>query len=479
MWRFWAGIRARLIITVLALTALALATAGVGSYLQTRALTEQRVTDSLDLAVDLVTTIANENDPATGTVFTDPEALLQIVLQRIQYSTGESALAFVDGQLWWTAPEGVALRPELDADFVAHVQALSELDTTTLGSINTVTHHFRYIVVPVHFANGESGALVQVYDMQAELAPLSAIYLQYFLISLAALTLVGLLIWLLVGRLLAPIATLRDTADRISEVDLTQRVPITGQDELGTLAVTVNTMLDRLETAVSSQRELLDDVGHELRTPLTIIRGNLEVMDPTDADDVQATKTLLVDEVDRMHRLVEDLLLIAKSDQTDFIQPRATDISTLTDDTFIKATALGHRDWVLTESADGVIAVLDPQRTTQAWLQLATNAVQYSADGTVIELGSRVAGDTLELWVRDQGVGIAPEELAMISQRYSQGQAGRSLWGSTETGHRGLGLAIVNSILAAQNGQLRIESTPQKGSTFTMLIPLVSQDNGS
>ena len=476
-WPKHAGIRTRIITTVLALTFLALATAGLGLYLQARALTLNRISASLNQAVDLVISISVEYDPVMGTFYDSPETFLQVTLQRMQFSAGESAFGFVDGELWWTAPASVALRPELDAEFVAHTQPLSDLPQTSIGTITTAEHEFRYIVVPVHFANGESGALVQVYDMSIELAPLRAMYLRFALIGLSVLALIGLLIWILVSRLLAPISYLRSTAGAISEADLTQRVPIEGHDELAELSVTVNSMLDRLENAVNSQRELLDDVGHELRTPLTIMRGNLEVMDVADVSDVIATRALVVDEVDRMHRLVEDLLLIAKADQIDFIRPEPVEVATFTDDTFMKAIALGQRNWQLDEIAD-ISAVFDPQRTAQAWLQLAANAVQYSAPGSEIGLGSRViaapdmpSGKGLEFWVRDNGIGIAPDDLAIISERHERGRENQRLFADAGE-HKGLGLAIVNSIVRAQNGRLLIESEPGKGSTFTVILPI-------
>jgi signal transduction histidine kinase len=188
---------------------------------------------------------------------------------------------------------------------------------------------------------------------------------------------------------------------------------------------------------------------------------------------VAQTKTLVIDEVDRMHRLVEDLLVIAKSEQSDFIQPQLTDIALLTDETFQKATALGKRTWKLDQLAD-VEVRLDPQRTAQAWLQLAANAVQYSENGALIGLGSQVSGDRLQLWVRDEGFGISPSDLEDIEKRQVQGNHRRLLSSDTNSGdgHKGLGLAIVNRIVTAQNGNMSIDSVLGKGSRFTLEFPI-------
>ncbi|MCL1800063.1 MAG: HAMP domain-containing histidine kinase [Promicromonosporaceae bacterium] len=460
----------RVISAVFALTALALAASGAVWYLQARTLTEQRVAASLNQAVELLVSISNEPSDVEET----PETLLQTAIQRTQFATGEGAIAFVDGELWWTAPANVVLRPENDFVFLEKITPLTSLMVTSTGTMRTPYHTFRYIVVPVHFDDGEYGAFVQVYDMNVELSPIRALFLRYALTSIGVLILVILLIWTIIDKLLAPVAVLKNTAGSISETNLTERVPIDGYDELAELSVTVNNMLDRVENAVTSSRELLDDVGHELRTPLTIIRGNLEVMNPNDDDDVTATRALVIDEIDRMHRMVEDLLTIAKADQIDFIQTKLVDVAALTDETYQKATALGQRTWQLDDIADISIS-LDPQRTAQAWLQLITNAVQYSTPNTTIGIGSTVENDQLELWVRDQGIGIEPAEIALIQQRNIRGSSVPRLSPGVDgsySGRAGLGLHIVNSILQAQGGYLEVQSVPGQGSTFTMHFPL-------
>jgi signal transduction histidine kinase len=114
-------------------------------------------------------------------------------------------------------------------------------------------------------------------------------------------------------------------------------------------------MLDRLEAAFVGQREFLDDAGHELKTPLTVLRGHLELLDPDDPEEVAATRELLLDEIDRMSRLVGDLIVLAKSDRPDFLRTRPVDLSTLTTDLLTKARGLGPREWVLDGTGDGKV----------------------------------------------------------------------------------------------------------------------------
>lgn len=164
--------------------------------------------------------------------------------------------------------------------------------------------------------------------------------------------------------------------------------------------------------------------------------------------------------------LINDLLVLAKAGQSDFVVPAWTDLAPLTDQTLEKARTLGNRRWRL-ESVAASEAWVDPMRITQAWLQLAANAVKYSDDGSVIGLGSRIHRGEAELWVRDQGIGIAADQLDHVRERFGRGREA-----SSHAQGAGLGLSIVESILVAHGGRLDIQSTEGIGSTFTMVVPL-------
>lgn len=456
--------RTRVIAGVVALTGLALALSGLIVHSRGEAVTEQRVAADLGRAVEEFRTLATTGlDPATGQPFADAKGLLRVAVQRSVLASHEGVLGIVDGRVQWTAQTAVPFRPERDEGFIAAMLPLAALETVTQGSLRTPVHDYRYVVVPVAFGDAaSSGALVRAVDFGVEQRLLSEVWGSYLLVAAGSLLLVGLLISILVGRLLEPIAWMRRTADEITDTDLGQRIPIRGTDDLSALGVTVNHMLDRLETAVGAQRELLDDVGHELRTPLTIIRGHLELLDPADAADVVTTRALLLDETDRMGRLVDDLLTLARAEQPEFLRPALTDVARLTDETLAKAAGLGERHWVLDELADAEVE-LDEQRIAQAWLQLAANAVRYSADGSTVGMGSRLADGELRLWVRDEGVGIAADDLERVTGRFERG--------SDASGGTGLGLAIVAAIARGHAGRLDIESEPGRGSTISMVLP--------
>jgi signal transduction histidine kinase len=242
------------------------------------------------------------------------------------------------------------------------------------------------------------------------------------------------------------------------------RLPEGGNDDLTALTRTFNAMLARLEAAFVGQRQFLDDAGHELKTPLTVLRGHLELLDPADEQEVTDTRTLLLDEVDRMSRLVGDLILLAKHDRPDFLTPTAVSVERLTHTLQAKARALADRDWVLESVGEG-IAHLDEQRITQAVLQLADNAVKHTADGDRIGIGSRVADGTVSIWVSDSGPGVAPEMRSHVFERF-----GRAAVVPGDEGF-GLGLSIVKAIVEAHGGSVRIEDAEPQGAVFVIEIP--------
>jgi two-component system OmpR family sensor kinase len=164
-----------------------------------------------------------------------------------------------------------------------------------------------------------TGLYVAAYNLDAGLSSVAESFQTYIRVALLALILLGLVAWLAGGRLLRPIRLLRDAAAASSEADLTQRIPVTGRDDVSELAGAINSMFDRLQDSARSQRRLLNDVGHELKTPITIIRGHLELLDSANVSDVEATRALAIDELDRMSTLVSDISLLAASRTPHFV----------------------------------------------------------------------------------------------------------------------------------------------------------------
>jgi len=462
----------RILAAVVALSAVTVMTAGAAAFMLQVRETDTSTDDALARAVLGLRTVQAHADPTTDQAFQTVDRVLYEAVRSRVPAPSSGVITLLNGKKKWRAPAETRPLPlGDDTALMAELARLPEVGGVVTGTTRTPVTQYRYVAVPVSVASdpGSTGLFVVAFDRSAQIRALRGTFVTYSLVGLGALVAIGAVAWLLVGRLLRPVRLLGDTARRITESDLSERIEVTGADDLSELGRTFNAMLDRLERAFSSQRELLDDVSHELRTPLTIVRGHLELVDPEDADDVRSTQALALDELDRMQRLVDDLMTLATADRPDFVRLAPVDIGRLTDDVHDKARALGDRRWRVAARAD-VTAHVDEQRITQAWLQLAANAQRYSTPGSVVRLGSEVRDGRVLLWVRDEGAGVPPDEVDRIFARFHRGRADRSAHGA------GLGLPIVAAIAHAHHGRVFLEQPPdgsQPGVVFVLDLPLV------
>ncbi len=388
---------------------------------------------------------------------------MRAALSKVIPSPTESAVGYLDGvPRFVPANLGNRLRLEDDPEFMEAARA-SATSAIVVRSAHTDLRDYRYVSVPVVDEHGvELATFTIATDRGAMMADLNRTFSAYVAAGLLALTLIGAIAWVTVGRLLRPIRLLDQTAREITDTDLSRRIPIVGHDDLAGLSETVNAMLARLEDAFSAQRQLLDDAGHELRTPLAVMRTSLELLEPRDQEQVVGAQTLLLDEVAMMSRLVDDLVVLAKADRPEFVRWEPVDLGDLTDAVFARAQALGDRAWTVVERAEGTFPG-DAQRLTQAWMQLVANAVKFSDPGSSVSLGSALGSEEVRLWVRDEGRGIPAEHQSHVLERFHRVDA--SVDGA------GLGLPIVAAIALAHGGRVEVDSTPGVGSLFTIVIP--------
>ncbi len=463
-----ASIRERLVVTILLLTFFGIGMSGSVAYVLQWGRIQSQAYAQLSRDASDFKELANANiDQGTGKPFTSVSDLLRGALQSKTLSESGGILGIVDGKVYWKGNSSLTVRPENNPAFVALAIQKSKLSYVTTDRYSSGSTDYAYLVVPVFWSfSGESGALVRVIDLNIERRALNDTFVTYALVGLGAIAITAMITWLVMARLLQPISWLQRTAEEITEHDLKRRIPVRGNDDLAALTTTVNGMLDRLESTVEAQKSLLDDVGHELRTPMTIVRGHLELMDTTDPKDAEVVRALALEELSRMSALVNDLILLAQSERSDFVVLQDVDAGRLTDETFEKVRVLGDRHWIMDSLAD-VSVMMDPQRITQAWLQLAANAVKYSPDGTDIGIGSKLEGENVRLWVRDHGMGFTEDDKELVLQRF--GRSRRA--GAKRTDSAGLGLAIVNSIALAHGGRVDIDSVPDLGSTVSLVIP--------
>ena len=432
------------------------------AYLIERARLDNDITEGLRIRTEAFIELANAPDPTTGQAFATSEDLMRETMIRVVASPTESAVAHRGSTPLFVPSYPQRLRLEDDRELL-QTAVDNATDTVIVRSATTDLAEYRYAAVPITEPDGDIVAVFTIAsDRGAQVADLEETFRIYGLVALVALAMMSVFAWTTVGRMLQPIAVLHNKARRINEHDLSERIPVTGHDDLARLTHTVNGMLDRLERAFADQRHLLDDASHELRTPLAIIRTNLELLEPRDPADVERVQQELLDEVNLMSRLVDDLVTLAKSDRPEFVMRTPENLADFTATTLARARALGDRDWQLDEVGAGVVHV-DAQRITQAWLQLAANAVKFSQPGSTVAIGSRSLRREVHLWVRDEGRGIAPADQSRVLERFSRVDP-------TAEG-AGLGLPIANAIAHAHGGRLDVKSTLGLGSTFTLVLP--------
>ena len=239
---------------------------------------------------------------------TTVDAALEAIVQRLRPGTGEATFALIDGTTALVPGGDIDLHPERDPTFVARIVHETSSASVVRGTAGTTEGTVRYVAIPVIVTGAsEQGVFVVAVDLQAELQPIDDAFRTFAIVAAISLLVVALVGWFVSGRLLRPIRQLRETAEQITASDLSQRIAVVGGDDVSDLTSTVNDMLDRLEGAITGQRQLLDDVGHELKTPITIVRGHLELMQANDPADVTETRALAIDELDRMSGLVRDI----------------------------------------------------------------------------------------------------------------------------------------------------------------------------
>jgi two-component system, OmpR family, sensor kinase len=458
--RLFSSARSRILASylVLLLFSSVLGTVALRQVLINRA--GERVDDALVQETEEFRRLAQDGrDPRSGRPFGDDvRAIFDVFLSRNVPGGGEAFYTFVSGR-----PYREAFAPGLEPRRVPEVDALASASATSGGEAELADgRRIRYLAVPVEAGSRTPGVFAVGLDLSGEIDEVNDALRLAAGVSTAVLLLASLLAWVVAGRVLAPMRALRDTARSITESDLTRRIPVEGDDELADIARNFNEMLDRLEEAFASQKAFISDAGHELRTPITIIRGHLDVMGD-DPDDRRETLEIVSDELDRMSRLVNDLLLLAKATRPDFLQPETLDLEELTRELFAKASALGRRDWRLASVGKGRF-IADGQRLTQAIMNLSQNAAAHTSDGDAIELGSDRSGEMVRLWVEDTGPGISPEHQDRIFDRFVR------LDRASEGG--GLGLAITAAVAEAHGGRVEVKSRPGAGACFSVVIPV-------
>ena len=294
----------------------------------------------------------------------------------------------------------------------------------------------------------------------------------FLLAGAAALVIVLIASYLAGAAVSAPLRRLAQVAGRVDDGDLAPRMdvsPSAGR-EISVLAESFNHMLDRLQDAFGQQRAFIADASHELRTPLTVIAGQLEVLaaerDPG-PEEIGRVQRLVGAEVARTSRLVDDLLVLARSEERDFVRPTTIALRTFTEDLWTATTTGRDRRFELSPVPEMTL-LADPDRLAQALRNLIVNAITHTrASEGLVRLEVRAQADGVRFVVCDDGPGIPATERERVFERFHRTDASRS----RAAGGAGLGLAIVRAVATAHGGYARAVA-PESGRGAQLEIAL-------
>jgi two-component system OmpR family sensor kinase len=453
------GIRGRVVASFLVLLITAeVVSVAVLHQVGANQIDEQVTGDLQDVADDLEIRLVNEQDDLGRDGGETLRTVFDQFLQGRPVRDQQAYLAIVGGE-----PVAASAGSRVPLATLPSAASWASLRTTGSGELDTAAGPMRWLAVPILAGDDLLGVFVAtelIADQQTALRDTVALVSALTLLVLLAAC---LLAWGAAGRALRPLRQLAATTRSVAGgADLDARVAVRGHDEVADLGASVNGMLDRLQRSFDSQKQFLDDAGHELRAPLTIVRGHVELLDD-DAEIRAGEVALIVDEIDRMERLVADLRILARSERPDFLAVDPVDARAFVVDLRRKAEAIAPRRWTTRIEVDGTVPA-DRQRLTQAMLNLAENAANVTAEGDTITVAAAERDGMLVLSVTDDGPGIAAEDQPTLFDR--TGRAVRRRVSGT-----GLGLPIVAAVARAHGGVASVTSELGAGTTVEIAIP--------
>ena len=332
----------------------------------------------------------------------------------------------------------------------------------------------RVLSVPLE-VDGRKMAVLQVGTNRGIVDLLQKILISVMgIVMIISVTLAGLAGWLGTGQVLTPLEKVTLAAMNITNADdLSRRIPNPGKDknEIGLLIDAFNQTLDRLEYLFNRQKRFMADVSHELRTPLTVIKGNvglLRMMKEPDEESLASIET----EVDRLTRMVGDLLLLAQAEAGKLelnLQP--VELDTVLLEVLQQAKILaGNRITIKLTEIDQIQVTGDRDRLKQVFINLLANAVKYTPQGGTVYLAIKKVGDQVQTVIEDTGPGIPAKDLPHIFERFYRGDKARTR--SADGSSFGLGLSIAYWIIKNHNGRIEVKSKEGSGTTFSVWLPL-------
>ena len=440
-------LRARLLIGLIALTAVGLGVFGAVTYRLTRTQVYDQVEHNLDGSVRYVTAAMRLEPPpeyrgVTGRAPVGTYVEIRDSGDLVQFYSGD----------------GPKLPPHLKPGRYSYGSPAYRVQVLSIDN----TGQQLIVAIPMH-------------DAQETLQHLLTVEL---LVALVVLLSLGVLTWFVIKLGLRPLAEMEQTAGAIAAGDLSRRVDVVDEHtEVGRLGIALNEMLYKIEEAFHEREEseerlrrFVGDASHELRTPLTSIRGYAELFRRGAADrpeDLEKAMRRIEEEAGRMGVLVDDLLLLARLDQGRPLARDHVDLSRITIDAVDDArTVAPERTFDYTPN--GAVEVTgDEARLRQVLANLLQNAVRHTPTDTPVHVRVATEGDDAIIEVRDEGPGMGPEDAAHVFERFWRSDASRQ----RASGGTGLGLAIVAAIADAHGGRAEVQTAPGEGATFRVRVP--------
>lgn len=451
------SLRARLALWMVVVEALLLAVFTAVTILILQNLQNQQIEDTLHLSASELNAVIDVRDG--------------------QYAAAASETAVVRSRgvmAWILSPDNqvaLAIGNAENYDLPSDLPLLDQLGTGTLPDNEPV----RYFVTPLSEGSRQLGTIVlavpisdsQLFTRQMGLGLLIAVPIVLLLSILGGI--------FLAGRALQPVAAITQTAQKISAENLSHRIDMKlPEDEIGQLAQTFNAMLERIDRAFERERQLTSDVSHELRTPLGMLKTQLSLARsrPREAAALLQMMAEMEGDVDRMTRLVEQMLTLARVEQRGLTQLEPVDCAQLLREVVaeLQLSAQEH-DVVLQLTLPPQVdffLLADAARLRQVFVNLIENGIKYSPEGRVVQITAVRHWQQIAISVTNEGAGISPENIPHLFERFYRVDDARA----RTTGGFGLGLAITKAIVEAHGGSIAVESKIDAGSTFTVQLPV-------
>ena len=384
------------------------------------------------------------------------------------YAVGSGQVVVID-----IAHEGILSTPgsgPLLATAVARRWLSSPPSSTRVRAIDVAARPTEMVVAPIESGHRVVGTFLATSDLSAFTAERSREIRLSVAEGVVALLAGVLSTFVLLRRLLRKVGRITSTASEIGQGNLDQRLGDQGSnDEVGQLAQTFDLMLDRVASAMSSQRRLLSDVSHQLRTPLTAARGHLEVLGRgavDDPDEVRETLNLVIDQIDHTRAVVDRLLMLGRALEADFLDAHPTELRALLQEVYETVAVLAPRRFTAPVSPDLVLEV-DVEKLRGAILNLVDNAVRATGEDDEVALVASLdaRGEVVRISVDDSGPGIPESERSAVLERFNRPGA-RDQYGT------GLGLAIVKAVAEAHGGWIEIGTSPLGGARVSIALVL-------